>query len=179
MISQKTLLIFFSRAGYNYGVSEKQKIGNTKIVANIIKELINCDEYELITKNDYPVEYEPCTQVAKKELEQNARPEMKNETLPDLTKYDTILFGFPIWWGTYPMVFNTFFEKLPKDSFKDKHIGVFCTHEGSRLGNSMNDVKARCVGAKSIDSGLAITGSLAPKSKQQLTAWLKKLGYNL
>lgn len=179
MIAQKTLLIFFSRAGYNYGVSEKQKIGNTKIVAGIIKELINCDEYELATKKEYPVEYDPCTQVAKKELEQNARPEMKNETLPDLTKYDTILFGFPIWWGTYPMVFNTFFEKLPKDAFKDKHIGVFCTHEGSRLGNSMNDIKTRCAGAKSIDSGLALIGSSAPKSKQQVTAWLKKLGYTL
>ena len=179
MQSQKTLLIFFSRAGYNYGIKEKQEIGNTKIVAKIIKELINCDEYELIPKKEYPIEYEPCTEVAKKELEQKARPELKNETLPDLSKYETILFGFPIWWGTYPMLFNTFFEKLQKDSFKDKHIGVFCTQEGSRLGSSMNDIKSRCIGAKSIDSGLALTGSLASQSKQQVIAWLKKLGYTL
>ena len=56
MQSQKTLLIFFSRAGYNYGIKEKQEIGNTKIVAKIIKELINCDEYELIPKKEYPIE---------------------------------------------------------------------------------------------------------------------------
>ena len=40
MQSQKTLLIFFSRAGYNYGIKEKQEIGNTKIVAKIIKEFM-------------------------------------------------------------------------------------------------------------------------------------------
>ena len=179
MEASKTLLIYYSRADYNYGISERQTIGNTKIVAQILKDLIHCDEFELWAKKPYPVEYEPCTVVAKEELHKNARPEIQNETLPDLTKYDTIIFGFPIWWGTFPMLFHTFFEKLPADSFKGKHIASFCTQEGSRLGQSVEDLKKVCKGAKSVDSGLAITGSLAAKSKTQLTAWLKKMGYSL
>ena len=111
MEASKTLLIYYSRADYNYGISERQTIGNTKIVAQILKDLIHCDEFELLAKKPYPVEYEPCTVVAKEELQKNARPEIQNETLPDLTKYDTIIFGFPIWWGTFPMLFHTFFEK--------------------------------------------------------------------
>ena len=179
MEASKTLLIYYSRADYNYGISERQTIGNTKIVAQILKDLIHCDEFELLAKKPYPVEYEPCTVVAKEELHKNARPEIQNETLPDLTKYDTIIFGFPIWWGTFPMLFHTFFEKLPADSFKGKHIASFCTQEGSRLGQSVEDLKKVCKGAKSVDSGRAITGSLAAKSKTQLTAWLKKMGYSL
>ena len=50
MEASKTLLIYYSRADYNYGISERQTIGNTKIVAQILKDLIHCDEFELLAK---------------------------------------------------------------------------------------------------------------------------------
>ena len=174
----KVIIVYFSRPDYNYGVAERQTIGNTKIVAQAIKELVQCDEFELLPKVSYPVGYDECVERGRKEFKGNARPELQSESLPDLSQYSTIFFGFPIWCSTYPMIFNTFFEKLPADTFKGKRIIPFCTHEGSRFGGSLADLESRTKGGK-LEHGLAIQGQYSKKAKAQLVPWLKKLGFNV
>ena len=63
-----------------------------------------------------------------------AKEEAKNGELPeyegdiDLSKYDTVFIGGPVWWGTYPQVMFTFFKKHAND-LKGKTVIPFTTHE--------------------------------------------------
>ena len=67
----------------------------------------------------------------------NARPSIKNIDF-DIDNYDTILIGFPIWWGVAPRIINTFLESV---NFTDKNIILFCTSGGSSMGYAENDLK--------------------------------------
>ncbi|MFA6875696.1 MAG: flavodoxin, partial [Parabacteroides sp.] len=86
--------------------------------------------------------------------------------------YDVIYLGYPIWWGTMPMAVYTF---LASYDFTGKTIIPFCTHEGSDLGSSVQDIKKVCPKARVLQ-GLAIKGSNVndPESDKTVAAWIKK-----
>lgn len=69
----KVLVAYFSRTGENYGVGHIEK-GNTHIVADMITEQVDADLFEISTVVPYPDEYEACTETAKQEQEEDARP---------------------------------------------------------------------------------------------------------
>lgn len=72
-----------------------------------------------------------------------ARPELRE--YPDsLEPYDTVYLGYPNYWGTMPMPVFTFLEHF---DFSGKTIRPFCTHEGSGLGHSVEDIRRLCPGA--------------------------------
>ena len=127
--NKKILIAFFSRADENYNVGTVS-VGNTEIMARYIKEYLGdrADGFKIDPVVSYPANYKECTEVATKEKNSNARPEFKNAEVLDLSKYDTILLGYPIWWGDVPMIINTFLEKY---NFSGKTIIPFNTHEGS------------------------------------------------
>ena len=164
---RKGLIIYFSRADENYNVGNLT-IGNTEQIVNMIKEKIpEIDVFKVERKKDYPKEYTPCTVEAKDELKMKARPELK-ESLSDIKKYDIILIGYPIWWGTFPCPLFTQLEKL---DFKNKIVLPFCTHEGSGISGSMSDIKKCCSGAI-IKEGLSIQGSTVKNSKATVFKWI-------
>ena len=72
----KTLIAFFSRADENYfgGAMRYVKVGNTEIVAGIIKDLIPADSFKIEMKNPYSPVYMTCIEEAKKDLRAKARP---------------------------------------------------------------------------------------------------------
>ena len=107
----KILIAYYSRAGQNYvnGSIENLKIGNTKRLAEFIHEAAQGDLFEIDTVKDYPIDYTECTNVAKDELRQKSRPELK-KYLDSISEYDTIFLGFPCWWGLPPMAVYTFLE---------------------------------------------------------------------
>ena len=74
----KTLIAFFSRADENYfgGAMRYVKVGNTEIVANIIKDLVPADSFKIEMKNPYSPVYMTCIEEAKKDLRAKARPEL-------------------------------------------------------------------------------------------------------
>ena len=74
----KTLIAFFSRADENYfgGAMRYVKIGNTEIVAGIMKELVDADTYKIEMKDPYSPVYMTCIDEAKKDKQNNARPEL-------------------------------------------------------------------------------------------------------
>ncbi len=150
------------------GIREISK-GNTEIVAETIAKLTNGDLFEVVPLIDYPNNYGDCCDIAKKELNSNARPELKTY-LNDITKYDVIYIGYPMWWGTLPMPLWTQLEKL---DFQGKIVKPFTTHEGSGLGQSEKDVKKLCQGA-TLKSGFAIRGSLAHQAESGLKNWIEK-----
>ena len=167
----KVLIAYFSRKGNNYvsGNIVNLPQGNTEIVAQKIKKLIGADLFEIKTVKSYPNDYDETTVVAQKEQNSNARPEIV-EPMPDISKYDTIIVGHPNWWGTMPMVVMTFLEKF---DFSSKKVLSFCTHEGSGMGNSENDLQKLCKGA-TFSKGLPIKGSTASSSDAKIEGWLKE-----
>ena len=107
----KTLIAFFSRADENYfgGAMRYVKVGNTEIVANIIKDLVPADSFKIEMKNPYSPVYMTCIEEAKKDLRAKARPELVS--LPgSIDEYDTVILAYPNYWGTMPMAVYTFLE---------------------------------------------------------------------
>lgn len=172
---KKILVVYFSRTGEEYNVGKITK-GNTAIVAEDIAQKVGGDTFEIKPATPYPDEYEPCTEIAKRELESNTRPALA-KNIDNLAQYDTIFLGFPIWWGDMPMVVYTFLES---GDFGGKTIIPFCTHGGSGLGNTERVIEKTCPNAKVLD-GLAIVGKLCQDEPvavaKDVDAWLKGLGY--
>ena len=168
-----TLIAFFSRADENYfgGAMRYVKVGNTEIVAELIKELTGADTFKIQMKDPYSPVYMTCIEEAKKDLQENARPELVR--YPDsIDAYDTIVLGYPNYWGTFPMAVATFLERY---DFTGKTILPLCTNEGSGMGSSESDVK-KCAKGATVKSGLAITGSKAADSKETVKKWLAANG---
>lgn len=166
----KKLIVFFSRKGANYvsGSIKNLSVGNTEIAAKMIQDLVGGDLFEIKPTIPYSEDYDTCTKEAQKDLSSDARPDFKNQ-LVSIDEYDTIYLGYPNYWGTMPMHVFTFLDKY---NFTDKIIKPFCTHEGSGMGNSENDIKKLVKGAK-IEKGLAIKGGSVNSAKPIIQKWVK------
>ena len=167
----KILIAYYSRAGQNYvnGLIENLKIGNTKRLAEFIHEATQGDLFEIDTVKDYPIDYTECTNVAKDELKQKSRPELK-KYLDSISEYDTIFLGFPCWWGLPPMAVYTFLEHY---DFSGKTIVPFTTHEGSGFGGSISSLRNVLKNSK-IAEGLSIHGAEASRAESQTKSFAKK-----
>ena len=169
----KTLIAFFSRADENYfgGAMRYVKVGNTEIVAGIMKDLISADTFKIEMKDPYSPVYMTCIEEAKKDLRAKARPELVS--MPEsIDEYDTVVLAYPNYWGTMPMAVYTFLEHF---DFTGKTILPLCTNEGSGMGSSEREIKKTCPGAD-VKKGLPITGSEAANSKTSVERWLKANG---
>ena len=129
MSNHKAIVVFFSHAGENYSVGNI-KVGNTKIVADYISELIGADQAEIVTHKYDGMAYTPLTNLAQDEQNNDERPDFELVPEVDFSQYDTIFIGGPVWWGTYPQVMFTFFDRY---DLNGKTIYPFTTHEGSGL----------------------------------------------
>ncbi len=164
----KTLIAFFSRADENYfgGAMRYVKVGNTEIVVDLMKELIDADTFKIEMKEPYSPVYMTCIEEAKRDKQNNVRPELIS--YPDsIDEYDTIVLGYPNYWGTFPMAVATFLEKY---DFTGKTILPLCTNEGSGMGSSEIDIR-KCAKGVTVKSGLAITGSRAADSGEAVKKW--------
>ena len=167
----KILIAYYSRKGQNYVNGDIKDLakGNTEVVAEFIQKAVGGELFEIDTVKEYPIDYTECTNVAKVEIQQKARPTLK-KYLNSIDEYDTIYLGYPIWWSIPPMAVSTFLEHY---DFSGKKIIPFATHEGSGLGGSINYIKKTCPKAE-ILQGLAIHGADSAKSEAQVSAWAKK-----
>ena len=168
---KKPLIIYYSRKGENYwnGSIKNLAKGNTQRIAEMIAELTGGTLFQVETAAPYGERYSVCIQQAKQELEQNARPKLK-EYLDSLEEYDTIFVGYPNWWGTMPMAM---FSLLERCSLAGKRILPFCTNEGSGMGSSEQDLKTLCRGAQ-VEKGLSIHGAEAADSQDWVAAWVRR-----
>ena len=78
------------------------------------------------------------------------RPEIVKDDL-NLSQYDTILVGFPIWWYVAPTIINTFLESY---DFAGKKIVLFATSGGSGFGNTVKELKPSATGAEIMEGKL-------------------------
>ena len=170
---QKTLVAFFSRADENYAVGYIKK-GNTHIVAEMIAAETEADMFHIETVNPYPANYNECIEVAKREKQSKARPEIKGDVRVE--DYDVIFLGYPNWWGEMPMAVYTFIEK---HNWQNKIVIPFCTHEGSGLSGTERRIQSACEGA-TVMKGIAIRGYTAQNeqetTRKTVQTWIK--GFN-
>lgn len=170
-IMAKTLVIYYSRKGQNYvnGNIRSLAKGNTQVVAEFIKKAVGADLFEVETVKNYSADYMTCTDEAKQELRENARPELK-KYLSDISAYDNIVVAGPCWWGTYPCAI---FSQLEKLDFSGKKVFPVMTHEGSGLAGSAAALKKHCKGA-SVGEGLAVHGADAQSSEKAVESWARR-----
>jgi flavodoxin len=145
--------------------------GNTREMAKQIQRQTGGDLFEIKTVKPYPTDYKECVDVAKKEQQTNARPALA-DTVKNFSDYDMVFVGYPNWWGTMPQVLFTFLESY---DFSGKTIVPFCTHGGGIWGRSLNDLKKLRPDATVLE-GLAISGNLVRRSKDDVAKWLQKIG---
>ena len=165
----KSIVIFFSHAGDNYSVGNIE-VGNTKIVADYITEIKGADQFEIVTHKYDGMAYMPLIELAKEEANKGELPPYEG-TAPDLSQYDTVFIGGPVWWGTYPQVMFTLFKDINLDG---KTVIPFTTHEGSGLASCASDVKKAFPKAK-VTGEFSIYGHEVRGGKAKVERWLKGL----
>ena len=165
----KSIVIFFSHAGDNYSVGIIDT-GNTKIVADYISEITGADQFEIVTHKYDGMAYMPLIELAKKEAADGELPPYEG-TAPDLSGYDTVFIGGPVWWGTYPQVMFTLFKDINLDG---KTVIPFTTHEGSGLASCASDVRKAFPKAK-VTGEFSIYGHEVRGGKAKVEKWLKGL----
>ena len=165
------LVAYYSRAGENYfgGKLEYVQVGNTEKVARNIASLMNGALFRIEEKTPYSMNYRECTAEAKRDRDNDARPELA--ALPQsIADFSVIYLGFPNYWGTMPMAVFSFLESF---DFTGKTIRPFCTHEGSGFGDALKDLGRVAKGAY-IENPLEIRGSLVDSAYDEIRKWLGK-----
>ena len=154
--SSRILVVYFSRTGEQYTVGVINH-GNTAIVAEMIADETGADLFEILPEDDhYPMTYNELTDVAKKEQNDKARPAYAG-AVPDLSQYDTVFIGAPVWWGDWPMIMYTFFEENA-EALAEKNLIPFSTHEGSGLSGFDKKLSSAIPGS-TVLKGVAIRGN--------------------
>lgn len=171
--NEKILIAYYSRTGEEYGLGTITK-GNTAIVAEILAQKTGGDLFEIKPVTPYPDSYEECKKIASREKATKARPPFVGSV--DISSYDIIFVGYPIWYGDAPQIVYTFLEGY---DFSGKKIAPFCTHGGSGLSSTDQTISLTCPNAK-ILQGFELRGATAqndfPKAEARVVEHLKKLG---
>ena len=156
--NDKMLIIYFSHTG------------NTETFANYIQKNANITSFRIVPVTPYPDDFNSAAEIAQQERNNNSRPEIK-DPLTNISQYNTILLGYPIWYSHIPNIVITQLEKL---NFKGKTIYPFNTHGSSGVGSSISDIKEYAPDAKVMD-GYPIKGSEIRNKEEDVIDWLDDL----
>ena len=147
--------------------------GNSRTLAGYAREITGGDIFEIVPAQPYPSQYRATTQQAREELDNNYLPAIKNQ-INNLSSYDTIILVYPNWWGTIPQIVKRF---LQDNDFSGKTIAPICTHEGSRMGRSLTDIRALCPNS-TITEGLDVRGGSVGGARNTVRDWINKIEIN-
>lgn len=146
----QTLVTYFSNTG------------NTREVAELIAEYTGGDLSEI--RRAQP--YEDLREEAEVEIDNGVRPEITTD-ISDISVYDTIFVGYPIWWDEAPAMIATFLET---NDFSEKTIVPFCTSASDTIENSLHIFEELCPGG-------TLAEGLTANDTADITPWLQQLGY--
>ncbi|MEI7246943.1 flavodoxin [Pectobacterium carotovorum] len=164
-VGKRILIVYFSQpedvtlegvdgvSGASVLQKNNERLGSTQYIAQIIQQQTGGELFRIETVTPYPVQHDPLLQYAEKEQKENARPVMKAK-VQNLTDYDTVFIGYPIWWYKMPMVLYSFLEQ---HDLQGKTIIPFTTHGGSRFSDSLREIARLQPNSQLITEGLAIS----------------------
>ena len=155
----KVLVAYFSASGVT-----------GKVAANLAKA-IGADLYEIAPEIPYSnADLNWMDKKSRSSVEMNdrsSRPAIGTK-VDDMSTYDTVFVGFPIWWYREPSIIDTFAESY---DFSGKTIVPFATSGGSGLGDTTKNLKAICPGANIVE-GQRFAASV---SEFDLKKWAENL----
>lgn len=160
--SDKVLVVYFSHGG------------NTQKLAKEISDQVGGDFRRIEPVNAYS-EGDELYDYTEQEQADNARPEIQDLNI-DMSKYDTVFIGYPIWWYTYPQVILTFFDNY---DLTGKTIVPFVTHGGSGMSGTEDDMR-EYLSDKDVTvlDGLTVSrNDIEEDQSQTVTNWLEELGF--
>lgn len=134
----KKLIVYFSYTG------------NTRTIADRIKDKINCDSLEIKTVVPYSDDYDTVVNDEQNSESSNHLPEIQNINI-DLNQYDEIILGTPVWWYRPVPAIRTF---LAQNDLSGKTIKPFATNAGW-IGRTFSEIKKLCSNSK-VEDGLNI-----------------------
>ena len=156
-VNAKTLVAYFSATGNTAKVAEK--------LAKVVKgDLFEIKPEQVYTEADLNWRNEK----SRTSIEMNdktSRPAIANK-VADMSQYDTVYIGFPIWWGREPSIIDTFVESY---DFAGKKVIPFVTSGSSDIGNTAENLKALAPSAQ-VDVGKRFASSV---SEKVLSDWVK------
>lgn len=133
--------------------------GNTAKLAKKLAEAADADLYEIRPAKAYTsadLNWQDKQSRSSIEMsDHNSRPELADR-LADMSAYDTLYVGFPVWWYIAPTIINTFLESY---DLSGKRIILFATSGGSGFGKAVQNLKVSAPDAEIIE------GKVNPSAK--------------
>lgn len=171
---KKVLVAYFSQPDEE--TKDIAKNGTTEIAAKTIQEQLNADIFRIETKKEYPETKEDCLKTAQEEKDNAERPELK-KNIGDISGYDVVFIGYPIWCEDAPMAVYTFLESY---DFSNKDIIPFSTYSEPPSVTAAHEIKV-AVPSSYVDIGYAISDQVITTSQKELekriTSWLSQLSH--
>lgn len=159
----KVLVAYFSTTNTTEGVAET------------IAASVGADLYEITPAQPYTsadLNYSDNNSRSTKEMnDPGARPEISGSAA-DMSRYDIVFLGYPIWWGEAPRIINTFLESY---DFSGKTIVPFRTSGSSGIGSSAANLQSSAGGANWL-SGRRMSSGV---SQSEIAEWVNGLGLEL
>lgn len=160
-----------ANAGASVVVREGQVMGNLEYMAGVIQQTIGGDLFRIETLEEYPLDHEPLVDQAAEEQDEEARPELSTQ-IENPDQYDTILLGYPNWWGDMPMALYTFLEEY---DFSGKTIIPFTAHGGSGFSDTVDTIAELQPDAEVSDEGLSISRNDVAEAQEEISSWTQGL----
>ncbi len=145
--------------------------GNMQVMVRELQKRTGADTYPIVVKDPYPMRFEKMSARARKEI-QEAKDVPLRDPVPDLSAYDVIYLGTPIWWYDLPAPVSMF---LKKADLSGKTVVPFGIHRGSGFSDNLNHIQALQPGIKMTD-GFTIDAKAPNETVRiQFAAFLAKL----
>ena len=146
---------------------------NTKVVAEMLQQKTGADIKVIEMVTPYPNDFGSVMQLGQRDLRETKAPAIKEMEL-DLSKYDPIYVGTPIWFSTYAPPVRTFLQSY---DFTGKTVALFCTHgQGNPATFTfLRDAKTAVPAINYFDEVFAFKGTEAANAGPALDAWIKKV----
>ena len=149
-----------------------QQYGTTEYMANLIQQNVGGDIHMIQTINPYPADFDAVVDRNHAEMDADTLPELVESDL-DISQYDTVFIGYPIWATNAPQAIFSF---LSEYDLADKTIIPFCTHDGYGAGSSYTDIAEAVPGAAQVLDGLAIQAPDVSGAAGTVAQWLQEIG---
>lgn len=142
--------------------------GTTARLASTLAAAAGADLHEIVPATPYTAaDLNWNDKKSRSSVEMNdpaSRPEIGG-SLPDMSGYDTVLLGFPIWWYTAPHIILTFLEKA---DLAGRTILPFATSGGSSMGGTGDTLRSVRPDATWLEGGVL----RATMSRDEAVTWL-------
>lgn len=148
--------------------------GTTEAVAQTIADAAGADLFELVPAEPYTGNDLDWTDDSSRVSREHNNESLRNVELTKTTPenwddYDTVLIGYPIWWGDAAWPVNNF---VKDNDFSGKTVIPFCTSASSGIGSS-GDILEKLAGTGSWQDGERFSSGA---SEDNIVAWLNSLG---